>query len=133
MASPGLPTNLPTGLTGLPTSLPTGLPPDTDLGAAFRSCEEVSALCPVEATVLGYAPNLGASIFFTIGFALMGAATIWIGVRARTWTFMAALGMGCILEMAGPFLGLPPFHQGSHPPSWDDRRPLRQPTSERPS
>lgn len=113
MASPDLPTNLPTGfptgltalptgLTALPTSLPTGLPADHDLGAAFRSCDEVSLLCPVEATVLGYAPNLGASIFFTISFALMGAATVWIGVRARTWTFMAALGLGCILEMMGP-------------------------------
>ena len=113
MASPDLPTNLPsgfptgltalpTGLTALPTSLPTGLPADHDLGAAFRSCDDVSLICPVEATVLGYAPNLGASIFFTIAFALLGAATVWIGVRARTWTFMAALALGCILEMMGP-------------------------------
>lgn len=125
MASPDLPTNLPTGFptglpTGLPTSLPTGLPSDRDLGAAFRSCDDVSPLCPVEATVLGYAPNLGASIFFTIAFALLGAATIWIGVRARTWTFMAALGLGCILEMMGPSFSWLPFRRGGRA-TWTER------------
>ncbi|SPN99893.1 related to phospholipid-translocating ATPase [Cephalotrichum gorgonifer] len=73
----------------------------SDLGAAFRTCEEISVYCPIEATVLGYAPNLGASIFFTIAFGILGIATLWIGARGKTWTFMAAIGMGCILEMSG--------------------------------
>lgn len=75
----------------------------SDLGAAFRTCEDVSLFCPVEATVLGYAPNLGASAFFTAAFAALFLATIWAGVRGRTWTFSAAVGIGCVLEVMGAF------------------------------
>ena len=75
-----------------------------DLGAAFRSCDDLSFFCPVEATVLGYAPNLGASIFFTIAFGILCLATIVIGLRGKTWTFSAAVGLGCILETMGASL-----------------------------
>ncbi|PKS09288.1 hypothetical protein jhhlp_003902 [Lomentospora prolificans] len=63
---------------------------DGSLRASFMACEELSAYCPVEATVLGYAPNLGASIFFTIAFGIAAFATIGIGIWKRTWTFMMA-------------------------------------------
>ena len=72
-----------------------------DLGAAFRTCDDVSLFCPVEATVLGYAPNLGASAFFTAAFAILCLASIWAGVRGKTWTFSAAVAMGCVLETMG--------------------------------
>lgn len=84
-----------------------------DLRASFKSCEEVSLLCPIEATVLGYAPNLGASIFFTVAFGIVAIATIAIGVRAKTWTFMAALSLGCILETLGSFVAIPPLRTSS--------------------
>ncbi|MBE3049035.1 hypothetical protein IMZ48_42360, partial [Candidatus Bathyarchaeota archaeon] len=78
-------------------------PEPADLGAAFRTCDDVSPLCPVEATVLGYAPNLGASAFFTAAFAALCLASLWAGVRGKTWTFTAAVVTGCILETMGAF------------------------------
>lgn len=72
-----------------------------DLGANFRSCGDISPFCPVEATVLGYAPNLGASIFFSVAFGILCLATIVIGVRGKTWTFSAAVALGCVLETMG--------------------------------
>lgn len=80
-----------------------------DLGDAFRSCDEVSFFCPVEATVLGYAPNLGANIFFTVAFGVLCLATVVIGVRGKTWTFSAAVALGCILETMGAFRFPSPF------------------------
>ncbi|CAI4210917.1 unnamed protein product [Parascedosporium putredinis] len=74
---------------------------DGNLRASFMACEELSAYCPVEATVLGYAPNMGASIFFAIAFGLAAVATIGIGIWKRTWTFTAAVGLGAVLETMG--------------------------------
>ncbi|KAM5347934.1 hypothetical protein ACJ41O_007758 [Fusarium nematophilum] len=69
--------------------------------ASFDDCSEISALCPVEATVLGYVPNRGSSIFFTIAFGLCFLAAVSIGVWKRTWTYAAALGAGLLLEAIG--------------------------------
>ena len=80
---------------------------DGSLRASFMACEELSAYCPVEATVLGYAPNLGASIFFTIAFGIAAFATIGIGIWKRTWTFMMAVGLGALLETMGLFSSRP--------------------------
>lgn len=64
-------------------------------------CTEVSLRCPVQATVLGYAPNLGSGIFFTIAFGLCFLAALALGIRSRTWTFCAAVSIGSALEMLG--------------------------------
>ena len=69
--------------------------------ASFDDCTELSPLCPVEATVLGYTPNLGSSVFFTIAFGLCLIAAAVLGVWKKTWTFGAALTAGLILEMSG--------------------------------
>lgn len=76
---------------------------DGNLRASFMACEELSIYCPVEATVLGYAPNMGASIFFAVAFGLAAVATIGIGIWKRTWTFTAAVGLGAVLETMGSF------------------------------
>jgi hypothetical protein len=68
---------------------------------SFDRCEEVTPLCPVEATVLGYHPNLGASIFFAIAFGACLVAALYLGVRSKTWTFTVAITLGLILETAG--------------------------------
>lgn len=67
----------------------------------FDRCEELSPYCPVEATVLGYAPNLGSSIFFTVAFGLCLVAAAVLGVWKKTWTFAAAICAGLILETSG--------------------------------
>lgn len=69
--------------------------------ASYQTCKEVSALCPVEATTYGYYPNLGGNIFFAVFFGILGLGQIGLGVYFRTWTFMIALGVGTLMELAG--------------------------------
>ncbi|PGH15839.1 hypothetical protein AJ79_02220 [Helicocarpus griseus UAMH5409] len=64
-------------------------------------CKEVSALCPVEATTLGYYPNLGANAFFCACFGLFFLVAFVIGVWKKTWTFTFAVTGGCALECLG--------------------------------
>ncbi|KAI0890261.1 RTA1-domain-containing protein [Annulohypoxylon maeteangense] len=68
---------------------------------SFRLCTEVSPVCPVEATVLGYYPNLGVNAFLAAAFGacIIGLATT--GIWKRTWGYSLALTAGCILEFAG--------------------------------
>jgi hypothetical protein len=68
---------------------------------SFDRCSEITPLCPVEATVLGYTPNFGANIFFAIAFGICLAAAVFIGIRSKTWTFTAAITLGLVLETAG--------------------------------
>jgi hypothetical protein len=72
-----------------------------DRGSMFDMCTEVSPMCPVEATVLGYAPNLGSGYFFTIAFGALTIASLGLGIWKRTWTFAAALTLGLLLETLG--------------------------------
>jgi hypothetical protein len=74
----------------------------TEVGyTSFHECSEVSLLCPVEATVLGYAPEFGSGIFFTVAFGLVTLASGAIGIYTRTWTFCAAITGGLLLETLG--------------------------------
>jgi hypothetical protein len=68
---------------------------------ALRSCTEVSAVCPVKASVLGYYPNLGSNIFFAIAFGICFIASAGLGIWKRTWSYMIAITIGCALEMVG--------------------------------
>ncbi|KAI1804175.1 RTA1-domain-containing protein [Daldinia bambusicola] len=68
---------------------------------SFRSCTEVGPYCPVEATVLGYYPNLGVNAFLAAAFGLCIIGLVATGIWKRTWGYSAALTAGCILEFAG--------------------------------
>lgn len=67
----------------------------------YDTCHEVSPICPVKATTLGYYPSLGFNIFFAVGYALAAVVTLSIGVWKRTWGFSIAVTAGCILECVG--------------------------------
>ncbi|KAF0638780.1 hypothetical protein NXS19_008899 [Fusarium pseudograminearum] len=69
--------------------------------ATFDQCKDITDICPVEATVLGYVPNKGSSYFFTICFAVLFLSAVGIGVWKRTWTYAATLGAGLLLETVG--------------------------------
>lgn len=71
--------------------------------ATFDQCKDITDLCPVEATVLGYVPNKGSSYFFTICFAVLFLSAVGIGIWKRTWTYAATLGAGLLLETVGMF------------------------------
>jgi len=68
---------------------------------SYDTCEQVSLTCPVEATLYGYAPNYGASIFFTVLFGLALVFQIMYGIYTKTWSFMTGICIGVILETAG--------------------------------
>jgi hypothetical protein len=70
-------------------------------GRKFYLCKEVSPECPVEATTQGYYPNKGINIFFAIGFAVAALATLAVGIKKKTWSYMAFISAGCLLELAG--------------------------------
>ncbi|KAK8932504.1 Sphingoid long-chain base transporter RSB1 [Metarhizium anisopliae] len=80
-------------------------------------CTEVSDLCPIDETVLGYYPNLGSGIFFTIAFGTCLIAAFSLGMWKKTWTYTAAITIGLILETAGYvgriLLHYNPWHQSA--------------------
>ncbi|MCJ1307055.1 hypothetical protein MMC25_000701 [Agyrium rufum] len=57
--------------------------------------------CSIENTVYGYYPNLGANAFFCAFFAVLCIVQIFLGIKYKTWTFMVALGLGCLAEAIG--------------------------------
>ncbi|KAK4173895.1 RTA1 like protein-domain-containing protein [Triangularia setosa] len=77
------------------SSLPPGFYP------SYETCDQISQICPVKATTLGYSPNLGVNIFVAIGFGLFGLITLATGLWKKTWGFSIAVAAGCILECVG--------------------------------
>ena len=77
---------------------PTTFPP-TDYST--ENCTAVSIYCPVEYTIYGYYPNLGANAFFLAFFALCLGINLVLGIRYKTWTYMIGLGFGTLAEALG--------------------------------
>ncbi|KAF2269699.1 sphingoid long-chain base transporter RSB1 [Lojkania enalia] len=65
------------------------------------SCVAVTPECPVEATLYGYYPSIGANGFFAGFFAVCMIIHLIQGIRYKTWTYMIALGLGCLGEAIG--------------------------------
>lgn len=78
-------------------------------------CTAISAACPVEATLYGYYPNLGANAFFAAFFGVAFIINVFLGIRHKTWTYMIALCLGCIAECIG-YIGRILMHNNP----WDD-------------
>ena len=74
---------------------------DPSYRPSFNNCDQVNALCPVEASTYGDFFNLGACIFYTVFYAIALVYTTIIGIRGRTWTFSTFLGIGIVLELMG--------------------------------
>lgn len=69
--------------------------------ASYKTCEQITEICTVERTTLGYYPNVGINYFFAIGFGIAGLVTLVIGTWKKTWSYMAFIAAGCMLELAG--------------------------------
>ncbi|CAK7245520.1 MAG: hypothetical protein STHCBS139747_007104 [Sporothrix thermara] len=71
----------------------------------FKDCLAVSAACPVEATTLGYYPNVGINAFFAVGFGIATLALLvplFLGLfPRRTWAYSCFVAAGAALELAG--------------------------------
>ena len=67
------------------------------------SCNEVSDLCPVEATLYGYRPNIAVNAALAIIFAIcllvqLGSICFF---RVRTWSYTVPLAIGALIEVLG--------------------------------
>ncbi|KAK4198256.1 RTA1 like protein-domain-containing protein [Triangularia verruculosa] len=93
-----------------PSLLPPNLTPaelENLIAAYYYSCDYVSLTCPVTATTLGYYPNRGINIFLSIGFGVALLATVYHGIRTKTWTYSGFVAAGCALELAGYISRIP--------------------------
>lgn len=68
-------------------------------------CKNITPLCPVDQTIYGYYPNMGANAFFLALFAILCAVNIAQGIKYKTWTYMIALALGSLTEA----IGMSPF------------------------
>ncbi|OLN83414.1 Sphingoid long-chain base transporter RSB1-like protein 5 [Colletotrichum chlorophyti] len=82
-------------MSGPPPPLPSGLV----LFGPKANC--TLELCPLEYSLYKYRPNLAVNILFLALFALAGAVHIALGVRWRSWWFMAFMLAGCLSEIVG--------------------------------
>ncbi|KID75646.1 Efflux pump himE [Metarhizium brunneum] len=57
--------------------------------------------CPIEASVYQYRPSLPANSVLLALFALALAVHAVLGIRRRTWGFMAFMIVGCLVEIVG--------------------------------
>ena len=68
---------------------------------AAKHCHHVSAECSVEFSVYGYGPNLAATIVPIVVGGICLLASLWIGVRKKTWSYLVAVVTGILLEVIG--------------------------------
>lgn len=59
------------------------------------------ALCPVDWTVYEYRPNLGVNVMFIALFTLALAVHVFLGIRWRSFSFMAFMIVGCLFSVVG--------------------------------
>ncbi|KAF4974557.1 hypothetical protein FZEAL_8552, partial [Fusarium zealandicum] len=58
-------------------------------------------LCPLEASLLRYQPNIPANAIFIAVFGVSMLVHAFQGVKSKTWGFMSSMIAGCILEIIG--------------------------------
>merc|ERR1711939_442754 len=66
-----------------------------------NNCTDITPECPVEDSVYGYFPSIGANAFFLGFFALFCVLNLGLGFRYKTWSYMVALSFGCLTETIG--------------------------------
>jgi hypothetical protein len=59
------------------------------------------SVCPVELSVYGYRPSLAASGTLIALYGICMLVQIALGIRYKTWWFMACMVLGCIDEIIG--------------------------------
>jgi len=64
-------------------------------------CTKVWDRCPIETSIYGYYPSLGANAFFVAVFAMCGALQLLCGIRYKTWSFLAAMMLACVDQALG--------------------------------
>jgi len=65
------------------------------------ACTSITATCTVESSIYGYRPNVPATAFFLVFFAICTVLNLVFGIRYRTWTYMIAMGLGSLAQTIG--------------------------------
>lgn len=66
-----------------------------------QDCLEVSALCPVEASIYGYYPSRPANYFFTVAFGIFLIVQLFQNIKWRSRSYGIAMCFGCLGECIG--------------------------------
>ncbi|KAG9233506.1 RTA1 like protein-domain-containing protein [Amylocarpus encephaloides] len=66
-----------------------------------QNCTMVGPECPSDVSDLGYPPNMAASIFFVVVFAISLVGQASLGFKYKSWSFSAAMVLGSCSEVAG--------------------------------
>jgi hypothetical protein len=70
--------------------------------------------CPVAAAQLPYAPNLAGNALFLSIFCISLLANLVLGIWCRTWGYLVAMVLGCVLEVLG-YVGRVQMHYNPFP------------------
>lgn len=64
-------------------------------------CLEIGPDCTIDKTTYGYYPSLPANAFFAAVFAALLIIQLLQGLKWKSWTYLVALGFGCLGEVIG--------------------------------
>jgi hypothetical protein len=76
----------------------------------FGACFSVSPQCPVQHSIYGYYPSVGANAFFVVFFIMAVVLQLYAGVRYKTWSYLVAMFLGCVDQGIG-YIGRIMLHQ----------------------
>lgn len=65
------------------------------------NCTDITTECPVELSVYGYSPSVGANTYAVAVFSICLLVNLGLGWRFRTWTYMIAMGLACATSIGG--------------------------------
>lgn len=78
---------------------PNGTTYSTTGGQQNANC--TLAACPIDESIYGYRPTFGGSIAVIVLYGIAIIAQLALGIRYKTWGFMAVVVLGCIDEIIG--------------------------------
>jgi hypothetical protein len=74
---------------------------------ATYTCKEVTAECPIEGTIYGYAPNYSTTVEFCVIFAICCLVQLAQMIRWRLWSFSISVVLGAFSEVIGALISFP--------------------------
>jgi hypothetical protein len=78
------------------------LPSDLPFTPSYETCNDgVTLICPIELTIYGYRPQLGATITFAVIFSICFLAQFGLAFRLNNYGFPTWILIGIGLEVTG--------------------------------
>lgn len=66
----------------------------------WRYCT-LETCCLAQGAVFTYLPSFGGNVFFAVFFGIFIVPNLYLGIRHRTWGYMAGMIIGLLLEVLG--------------------------------